>query len=60
MTVITNCNKYLLIFLDSLTKFSKAILIPNQETNTISKECVTKIELKHGISEKILTEAQIS
>jgi len=39
-----------------LTKFSKAIPIPNQEANTISKEFVTKIILEHGIPEKILTD----
>src|SRR5580765_6583321 len=46
----------LLTFQDSLTKFSKAIPIPNQEANTISKEFVTKIVLEHGIPEKILTD----
>jgi len=38
LTVTTNGNRYLLTFQDSLTKFSKAIPIPNQEANTISKE----------------------
>jgi len=56
LTVTTNGNRYLLTFQDSLTKFSKAILIPNQEANTISKEFVTKIVLEHGIPEKILTD----
>jgi len=54
ITITTQGNKYLLTFQDSLTKFSKTILIPNQEANTISKECVTKIILEHGIQEKIL------
>jgi len=49
-------NKYLLTFQDSLTKFSKAISIPNQEANAISKEFVTEIILEHGIPEKILTD----
>jgi len=56
LTVTTNGNRYLLTFQDNLTKFSKAIPIPNQEANTISKEFVTKIVLKHGIPEKILTD----
>jgi len=56
LTVTTNGNKYLLTFQDSLTKFSKAIPIPNQEANTVSKEFVTKIVLEHGIPEKILTD----
>jgi len=54
LTVTTQGNKYLLTFQDSLTKFSKAIPIPNQEANMISKEFVTKIILKHGVSAKIL------
>jgi len=56
LTVTTNGNRYLLTFQDSLTKFSKAIPIPNQEATTISKEFVTKIVLEHGIPEKILTD----
>lgn len=36
LTVTTNGNKYLLTFQDSLTKFSKAMPIANQEANTIS------------------------
>jgi len=43
LTIIIQGNKYLLTFQDSLTKFSKATTIPNQEANTISKEFVTKI-----------------
>jgi len=31
-------NKYLLTFQDDLTKFSKAIPIPNQEATTVAKE----------------------
>ena len=56
LTITTSGNKYLLTFQDSLTKFSKAIPIPNQEANTISKQFVTKIVLEHGIPEKILTD----
>lgn len=40
--LIINGNKYLLTFQDNLTKFSKAIPIPNQKINTIAKEFVTK------------------
>ncbi|KMQ93548.1 enzymatic polyprotein endonuclease reverse [Lasius niger] len=56
LTVTTSGNKYLLTFQDSLTKFSKAIPIANQEANTISKEFVTKIILEYGIPEKVLTD----
>lgn len=49
-------NKYILTFQDGLTKFSKAIAIPDQEANTIAKEFVTKIICEHGIPRKILTD----
>jgi len=56
MTITNQNNKYILTFQDNLTKFSKAIPIPNQEANTIAKELVTKIILEYGIPEKILTD----
>jgi len=56
LTITTNGNKYLLTFQDNLTKFSKAIPIPNQEANAISKEFLIKIILEHGIPEKIRTD----
>jgi len=56
LTITTLENKYLLTFQDNLTKFSKAIPIPNQEANTINKEFVIKIILEHGIPEKLLTD----
>ena len=49
-------NKYILSFQDSLTKFSKAISVKNQEASTIAKAFVIKIIMKHGTPEKILTE----
>lgn len=48
-------NKYILTFQDNLTKFSKAILINNQEATTIVKEFIIKIVFEHGIPERILT-----
>ncbi|KAL6420796.1 hypothetical protein ACFW04_013771 [Cataglyphis niger] len=56
LTVTTNGNKYLLTFQDNLTKFSKAIPIPNQKANTVSKEFITKTVLEYGIPDKILTD----
>ncbi|XP_036149094.1 uncharacterized protein LOC118647760 [Monomorium pharaonis] len=51
LTLTKNDNRYLLTFQDHLTKFSKAIPIPNQEANTVSKEFVTKIVLEYGTPE---------
>ncbi|KAM0729433.1 Retrovirus-related Pol polyprotein from transposon 297 [Formica fusca] len=56
VTITNNGNKYILTFQDNLTKFSKAIPIPNQEAATIAKEFATKIIFEHGIPEKILTD----
>jgi len=56
LTVTTSGNKYLLTFQDDLTKFSKAIPIPNQEATTVAKEFVTKIICEHGIPETVLTD----
>lgn len=52
LTITNGRNKYILTFHDNVTKFSKSILVPNQEAATVVKTFVTKIE--HGISEKLL------
>lgn len=51
-----NRNKYVLTFQDLLTKFSKAIPLPDQEANTIAKEFVTKIVCEYGIPKKLITD----
>jgi transposase InsO family protein len=56
LTVTNNRNKYILTFQDSLTKFSKAIPVENQEAATVAKAFVIKIVLEHGIPEKVLTD----
>ena len=56
LTITNNENRYLLTFQDHLTKFSKAMPLPNQEANTVSKAFVTKIVLEYGIPECILTD----
>jgi len=56
LNITTSGNKYLLTFQDDLTKFSKAIPIPNQEATTVAKEFVTKIICEHDIPETVLTD----
>ena len=56
LTTTNRGNKYVLTFQDSLTKFSKAIPVDNQEAYTVAKAFVTKVVLEHGIPEKILTD----
>ena len=58
---VTNCkqgNRYILTFQDHLTKFSKAIPLPDQEARTIAEAFITKIICEHGIPDKILTGSQ--
>lgn len=55
LTITNKGNKYILTFQDNLTKFSKAILIANQEAAAIAKEFTTKIIFEY-IPEKILTD----
>ena len=49
-------NKYILTFMDDLTKFSEAIPIPNQEAATIAKHFVTQIICRHGCPQVLLTD----
>jgi len=56
LSITTSENKYLLTFQDDLTKFSKAIPIPNQEATTVAREFVTKIICEHCIPETVLTD----
>ena len=49
-------NMYILTFQDLLTKFSKAIPLPNQEAATIAEAVVEKIICEYGVPEKILTD----
>jgi len=45
-----------LTFQDNLTKFSKAILLANQEAATVAKEFTMKIVFEHEMPEKIMTD----
>ena len=49
-------NRYILTFQDDLTKFMAAIPISTQDVETIAREFVQNIVLKHGIPEVILTD----
>uniref|UniRef100_A0A6V7JLW2 RNA-directed DNA polymerase n=1 Tax=Bracon brevicornis TaxID=1563983 RepID=A0A6V7JLW2_9HYME len=49
-------NKYILTFQDVLTKFSKAIPIPDQEGNTIARGFVEGIICEYGARARLLTD----
>jgi len=56
LIVTSTDKKYILTFQNNLTKFRKAIPIPNQEAAIIAKKFTTKIVLEYGISEEMLTD----
>lgn len=49
-------NKYLLTFIDYLTRYCEAIPIPNQTAEIVAKEFVHKIITRHGVPKKLLTD----
>ena len=54
--VTDNGNIYILTFQANLTKLMAAIPIPTQDAETIAREFVQNVVLKHGIPEVILTD----
>ena len=49
-------NQYLLTFIDHFTRFCDAIPIPNQTTEVIAREFVTKVITQFGVPKKLLTD----
>lgn len=49
-------NKYILVFCDHLTKYSEAIPLRDQKAETVAKEFVEKIVLRHGVPTQLLTD----
>lgn len=51
-----NGNRYLLVFTDYFTRWVEAIPLPDQKAETIAREFVTQILLRHGVPLKLLTD----
>lgn len=56
LPVSRNGNKYLLTFIDYLTRYCEAIPIPNQTAEVIAHEFVTKIITRYGVPKRLLTD----
>lgn len=56
LNITDDRNKYILTFIDDISKFVVASPIPNQEVETISKTFVKNIICKHGIPSEIVTD----
>ena len=51
-----NGNQYILVMIDSLTKWPEATAIPNQTAETIAKIFVENIICRHGMPKSLLTD----
>lgn len=49
-------NRYLLTFVDYLTRYCEAIPIPYQSADIVAKEFVLKIITRHGVPKRLLTD----
>ena len=49
-------NRYLLVFTDYFTRWVEVIPLPDQKAETIAREFVTQILLRHGVPTKLLTD----
>lgn len=49
-------NKYLLTFIDHLTRYTEAIAIPEQTAEATAKAFVEKIITRHGVPHRLLTD----
>ncbi|KAG5870343.1 hypothetical protein JTB14_038039 [Gonioctena quinquepunctata] len=58
LVISLNGNRYLLTFPDYFTKFVEAISLPDQKANTIARAFVENITVRHGSSERILTDRE--
>ena len=56
LPVSSKGNKYLLTFIDYLTRYCEAIPIPNQTAETITQEFVHKIITRYGVPKQLLTD----
>ena len=51
-----NGNKYVLVFMDYLTKWAEACAMPDQKTDTIARLLVEHVICRHGIPEELLSD----
>ncbi|ELR14136.1 integrase core domain containing protein [Acanthamoeba castellanii str. Neff] len=49
-------NKYLLIFMDYLTKWPEAVALPNKKADTVARAFVEHVVCRHGAPESLLSD----
>lgn len=56
LPLTNNRNRYLITFVDYLTRYCEAIPIPDQTAETVAKEFVHKIITRYGVPKRLLTD----
>lgn len=52
----TRGNKYLLVFMDYLTKWPEAVALPNKKADTVARAFVEHVICRHGAPESLLSD----
>lgn len=52
----TSGNRYILVFVDHLTRFAEAFALPDQKAETVAKVFAESIVLRHGVPRQLLTD----
>ena len=56
LTLTTKGNRYVVVFMDYLTKWPEAFAIPDQTAENIAKVLVEEVICRHGIPEELLSD----
>lgn len=56
LPVSTEGNRYLLVFVDHLTRYSEVMPMPNQRAETVARLFVENVVLRHGAPQQLLTD----
>lgn len=49
-------NRYILVFIDHLTRYAEAIAMPDQKAETVARAFVDKVVLRHSAPQQLLTD----
>ena len=60
LTLTTKGNRYVVVFMDYLTKWPEAFAIPDQTAETIAKVLVEEVICRHGIPEELLSDRGVN
>lgn len=56
LPVTTAGSKYILVFVDHLTRFAEAFPMPDQKAETVARMFVEGVVLRHGVPDQLLTD----